>query len=145
MQHALCGRPRPDSRKRGEAPETHQQTNEISSAKSKVIANSRTKMRTNITMNGEKLEQVSSFKYLGATLTEDGTSVKEVRCRIAAAKSTMARPTPTNLEQWNQVQNQISSLSISGMFSLALWLSHTLYWLIVRRGSLPLSISVCKD
>jgi len=30
MQPVLCGRLRPDSRKRGGAPETHQQTNKIS-------------------------------------------------------------------------------------------------------------------
>ena len=37
------------------------------------------------------LEEVSQFKYLGATLTKDGTSIKEVKIQIAAATSALAR------------------------------------------------------
>ena len=48
-------------------------------------------IHANIIMNGEKLEEVSQFKYLGATLTKDGTSTKEVKIRIAAATSALAR------------------------------------------------------
>ena len=37
------------------------------------------------------LEQVAEFVYLGSTQTEDGTSLKEVKVRIAKATSTLAR------------------------------------------------------
>ena len=42
-------------------------------------------------MNGQKLEEVTSFKYLGATLCKDGTCSVEVRIRIASAMAAMAR------------------------------------------------------
>ena len=42
-------------------------------------------------MNGQKLEEVTSFKYLGAILYKDGTCSAEVRIRIASAMAIMAR------------------------------------------------------
>ena len=46
---------------------------EISAEKSKVLANSnKDTPQIHITMNGEVLEQVDSFKYLWALITEDG-------------------------------------------------------------------------
>ena len=45
----------------------------------------------NISMNGQKLEEVTSFKYLEATLCEDGTCLSDVCIRIASAVAAMAR------------------------------------------------------
>ena len=42
-------------------------------------------------MNGQKLEEVTSFKYQGATLCKDGTCSAEIRIRIASAMAAMAR------------------------------------------------------
>ena len=42
-------------------------------------------------MNGQKLGQATSFKYLGATLCKDGTCSAEVRIRTASAMVAMAR------------------------------------------------------
>ena len=39
-----------------------------------------------ITINGETLEQVSNFKYLGTIITEEGSCEKEINTRIAMAK-----------------------------------------------------------
>ena len=44
-----------------------------------------------ISINGQKLEEVTSFTYLGATLCKGGTCSAEVCIRIASAMSTMAR------------------------------------------------------
>ena len=44
-----------------------------------------------ITMNGQKLEEVTSFKILERTLCKDGTYSAEVRIRIALAMTAMAR------------------------------------------------------
>ena len=36
--------------------------------------------------DGYQIEQVSSFCYLGSMITEDGSSEKEIECRIGMAK-----------------------------------------------------------
>ena len=42
-------------------------------------------------MNGQQLEEVSSFKYLGSTLTKDGRSTMEIKTRLAIATASMAK------------------------------------------------------
>ena len=64
---------------------------EVSTEKSKVMVSSTESITSNITMNGELLEEVSSFKYLGATLSKDGTCTAEIRIRIVTATAAMAR------------------------------------------------------
>ena len=58
---------------------------EVSTEKSKVIVNSTNEISVNITMNGEPLEEVTSFKYLGATLSKDGTCRAQIHIRITTA------------------------------------------------------------
>jgi hypothetical protein len=41
----------------------------------------------NILIDGQQVEQVKEFKYLGALITEDGKCEKEVRVRIGMAKT----------------------------------------------------------
>ena len=43
--------------------------------------------KVNITIEGESLEQVQKFKYLGTQVTEDARSTTELNCRIGAAKT----------------------------------------------------------
>ena len=38
-------------------------------------------------VNGEDLEQVDKFKYLGQWINEDGTCDQEVKCRIEMART----------------------------------------------------------
>ena len=64
---------------------------EVSSEKSKVMVNSINSSTANITMNGQQLEEVDSFKYLGSTLTKDGRSTTEIKTRIGIAMAAMAR------------------------------------------------------
>ena len=67
---------------------------EISSEKSKILVNSDSQSTaTNIVMNGEKLEEVKEFRYLGAVINSEGTSTKEIKTRLAIALSSMARLT----------------------------------------------------
>ena len=66
---------------------------EISTVKSKVMVNSTNNASVSIIMDGEELEEVSSFKYLGATLTKDGTCKTEICIGIASATVAMARLT----------------------------------------------------
>ena len=52
---------------------------ELSTEKSKIMINSTNNISAYISMNGQTLEKVTSFKYLGATLCKDGTCSAEVR------------------------------------------------------------------
>ncbi|PIK45030.1 hypothetical protein BSL78_18122 [Apostichopus japonicus] len=65
--------------------------NQHSTEKSKIPVNSRDNINAHITINNEALEEVSSFKYLGVTLTKDGTSAKEIQIRIASPTAAMTR------------------------------------------------------
>ena len=40
----------------------------------------------NILIEGQKVEQVATFNYLGSIMSEDGRCVNEIRARIAMAK-----------------------------------------------------------
>ena len=54
------------------------------------MTNSTNNISADIRMNGQKLEEGTSFRYLGATLCKDGTCSAEVRIRIAPAMAAMA-------------------------------------------------------
>jgi hypothetical protein len=64
----------------------------INAKKTKVMRVSRkTGGKLNITINGNMIEQVQSFKYLGSTMTEDGRCESEVKIRIALAKEAFSK------------------------------------------------------
>jgi len=44
-----------------------------------------------ITVNGSKLQSVTTFKYLGSNITEDGTSVREVKTKLAIATQHLSK------------------------------------------------------
>ena len=46
---------------------------------------------TSITLNGQTLEEVDSFKYFGSTLKKDGSSTKEVKTRLNLIASATMR------------------------------------------------------
>lgn len=51
-----------------------------------VISKSQVAPACNISLNNTILDQVNSFKYLGATIGSDGRSIKETKIRIGQAK-----------------------------------------------------------
>ena len=55
------------------------------------MVNSANNAPAQIYKNGQQLEEVDAFKYLGATLTKDGRSSTEIKIRIATATSAMAK------------------------------------------------------
>ena len=55
---------------------------QISAEKTKLMTNNTNSISSNISVNGEKLETVQSFKYLGAIVTDEG-SMPAIRSRIA--------------------------------------------------------------
>ena len=45
----------------------------------------------NIVLNEERIEQVAQFCYLGSLITDNGSCSKEIRARIAMAKTAFNR------------------------------------------------------
>ena len=67
---------------------------QISAEKSKIMINSNNRnFHTNIQLYGENLEEVDQFKYLGATITKNGSSDYDITIRLAQATSAMVRLT----------------------------------------------------
>ena len=66
---------------------------EISAEKTKLMTNNTSGINTEIKVNGEKLGTVTSFKYLGSVITDEG-SKPEILSRVAqtAAALTSMKP-----------------------------------------------------
>ena len=63
---------------------------EVSTEKNKVMINSTNNISADISMNCQKLAEVTSFKYLGATLRKNDTCLAEVCIRIVSTTAAMA-------------------------------------------------------
>ena len=57
---------------------------DISAEKTKLMTNNTRGINTEIKVTGQKLETVTSFKYLGSVITDEGPK-PEILCRIAHA------------------------------------------------------------
>ena len=64
---------------------------EVSTEKNKFTTNSTNNICAGIGMNGQKLEEVTSFKNMGAILRKDGFCSAQVRIRIAPAMAAVAK------------------------------------------------------
>ena len=64
---------------------------EVNTEESKITTNSTNNIGVDISMNGQKLEEVTRFKYLRATLCKHGTCSAEIRFRIASAFARLNR------------------------------------------------------
>ena len=69
---------------------------EISAEKTKLMTNNTSGVNTEIKVNGQKLETVTSFKYLGSVITDQG-SKPEILSRIAQTTAALTRLKPI----WN--------------------------------------------
>ena len=69
---------------------------EISAEKTELTTNNTSGINTEIKINGQKLETVRSFRYLGSVITDEG-SKPEIPSRIAQTTATLTRLKPA----WN--------------------------------------------
>ena len=76
---------------------------EISAEKTKLMTNNTSGINTEIKVNGQKFETITSFKYLGSLIADEG-SKPEILCRIAQTTAALTRLNPV----WN---DRIISLS----------------------------------
>ena len=65
----------------------------ISAEKNKLMTNNTSGINTEIQVNRQKLETVTSFKYLGSLITDEGSKPK-LLCRIAQATAALTRLKP---------------------------------------------------
>ena len=79
---------------------------EISAEKTKLMTKNTSYMNTEIKINGQKLETVTSFKYLGLVITDEG-SKPEILPRIAQTTAALTRLTPV----WNDRSAPLSQPS----------------------------------
>ena len=77
---------------------------EISAEKTKLMTNDTSGINTEIKVNGQKLETVTSFKYLGSVITDEG-SKPEILSRIAQTTAALTRLKPV----WNGGSISLSS------------------------------------
>ena len=66
---------------------------EISAEKTKLMTNNTSGINIEIKVNGQKLEIVTSFKYLGSVITDEG-SKPEILSRIAQTTAVLTRLKP---------------------------------------------------
>ena len=66
---------------------------ETSDEKTKLMTNNTSGINTKIKMNGQKLETVTSFKYLGSVITDEGFK-PETFSSIAQTTAALTRLTP---------------------------------------------------
>ena len=77
---------------------------EISAEKTKLMTNNTSSINTEIKINGQRLETVTSFKYLGSIITDEG-SKPEILSRITQATAALTRLKPV----WNNRSISLSS------------------------------------
>ena len=77
---------------------------ENSAEKSKLMTNNTSGINTEIKVNGQKLETVTSFKYLSSVITDEG-SKPELLSRIAQTTAALTRLKPV----WNDRSISLSS------------------------------------
>ena len=66
---------------------------EISAKKTKLMTNNTSGINTEIEVKGQKLEAVTSFKYLGSVITDEGPK-PEILSRIAETTAALTRLEP---------------------------------------------------
>ena len=66
---------------------------EISAEKTKLITNNTSGINTDIKVNGQKLDTVTSFKSLGSVITDEGFK-PEILSRIAQTTAALTRLKP---------------------------------------------------
>ena len=71
---------------------------EISAEKTKLITNNTSGINTEIKVNGQRLETVTSFKYLGSIITDEG-SKPEILSRIEQATAALTWKKPVWIDK----------------------------------------------
>ena len=79
---------------------------EISAEKTKLMTNNTSGINTEIKVNGQKLETVTSFKHLGSFITDEG-SKPEILSRIAQTRAALTRLKPVWIDKSSSLSSEI--------------------------------------
>ena len=79
---------------------------EMSAEKTKLMTDNTSGINTEIKVNGQKLETVTSFKYLGSVITDEG-SKPELLCRTAHATAALTRLKPIWIDKSISLSSKI--------------------------------------
>ena len=79
---------------------------EISAEKTKLMTNKTSGINTEIKVNGQKLETVTSFKYLGSAITDKG-SKPEILSRITQTTAALTRLKPVWIDKSISLSSKI--------------------------------------
>ena len=83
---------------------------EISAEKTKLMTNNTSGINTEIQVNGQKLETVTGFKYLGSVITDEG-SKPEILSRIVQTTAALTRLKPVWIDKsFSQLQDTTDAL-----------------------------------
>ena len=96
---------------------------EVSAEKTKLMTNNTQGISTEVTVNGQRLETVKSYRYLGSIITDEG-SKPDILARIAQTTAALTRLKPL----WNDRNITVSSkirLMRSLVMSVFLYASET--------------------
>ena len=79
---------------------------EISAEKTKLMTNNTSGINTEMKVNGQKLETVTSFKYLDSVITNKG-SKPEILCRISQTTAALTRLKPVWIDKSISLSSKI--------------------------------------
>ena len=79
---------------------------EINAEKTKLMTNNTSGINTEIKVNGQELDTVTSFKYLGSLITDEG-SKPEVLSRIAPTTAALTRLKPAWIDKSISLSSKI--------------------------------------
>ena len=79
---------------------------EISDEKTKLMTNNTSGINTEIKVNGQKLETVTSFKHLGSVITDEG-SKPEILLRITQTTAALTRLKPVWIDESISLSSKI--------------------------------------
>ena len=78
----------------------------ISAEKTKLMTNNTSGINTEIKVNGQKLETVTSFKYLGSVITNESSTL-EILSRIAQTTAALTRLKPVWIDKSISLSSKI--------------------------------------
>ena len=94
---------------------------EVSTEKSKTLTNSMNNIRADISMSGQKLVEVTSFKYLGATQCKD-SMLSRNPYQDCLSNGSNGQNTQDLAVQHHQLSKQVQVVQVSCYLHPPLWL-----------------------